>query len=183
MRDRLALAGYVCGVLLATSIHDIRFLLGGLVAVLALSGRDLPVVARRAALSIVVFNSIVTVAYVGASLLRGGGSGYYVALINVRVFLLTSLTFLVARRVNLWKALAFSRTLTYVLALAATQTLTFRRLFEEFRMAFRSRSIGRPSVRDLYRHAASTGAFFLDRSLESVTEVAQAMKSRGFFRA
>ncbi len=183
MKDRLLLAAYAGAILVVTSVHDLRFLTGCLAAIFALAGRDLPRVARRSVASIALFNSIVTIAYVAASLIRGNLSVYYVAPINARVFTLTSLTFLMVLRVNLFEALSFSRSLTYLLTLAATQALTFGRLSEDFRMAFKSRTIDRVSARDLYRHAASTGAFFLEKSLENVSEVTHALKSRGFFSA
>ncbi len=183
MIDRLKLILYVGAVLLITSVHDLRFLAGALVLLLALSGRDLPGIVRRAALAIALFNSVVTVSYTVASLIRGDFSIYYVTLLNLRVFLLTSLTFLFALRVNLVKALAFSSTLSYLLTLAMSQVLTFRRLLLDFRMALESRMIVRSGPRTLYRHAASSVSFFLEKSLDSVTDITQAMKSRGFFGA
>ena len=69
---------------------------------------------------------------------------------NVRVILLTFLTFLTVSRVDLLRALSFSPTLTYLIVLALSQIMTFRRLHQEFRLAGESRRLRRPTLRDGY---------------------------------
>lgn len=182
-RDRLVLFAYVGAVILASSVHDIAFLAIMLGMVVPLAGRGLPRIARRACLSIVLFNSVVTVSYVVISLWRGSLSTSYVALVNLRVFLLTYMTFLLAHRINPFRALSFSRSLLYLLTITYSQALTFRRIFHDFLLARRSRTVGRISARDLYRHGASTGAYFLLKAAGDAEEIARAMDSRGFFRA
>ncbi|MFQ6104640.1 MAG: hypothetical protein ACE5OP_10150 [Candidatus Glassbacteria bacterium] len=181
MKDRIAFILYVVAVILITLIHDIRFLLVGMSLLILISGRDFWKIAKKAAYAIVMFNSIVTISYVFLAKLEGDFSSHYVALVNVRVFALTYLTFLMRERINMFKALEPSRPMLYALNLAYSQVLTLKRLFEEFRAALRSRSIDRLSVRTLYRHGASMGAFFLHKSLNDTREITQAMKSRGFF--
>lgn len=183
MRDRLALFAYMAGVILATSIHDIAFLGIALGFLLLLAGVKSLRIAKRAALSVAAFNSVVTVSYLLVSLWRGGFSAYFVALINLRVFLLTYMTFLLVDRVNILRALSFSKSMQYLFTITYSQTLTFRRIFSDFRMALRSRTVGRLSIRDRYKHGASTGAYFLQKALYDATEVTRAMNSRGFFRA
>jgi cobalt/nickel transport system permease protein len=180
MKDRLMLLAYLAAVLLATSVHRPLWLAAGLALAMLLAGRDLPRILGRAALAILFFNSMVTVSYVVLSLWQGTFSGNYVLLVNLRVFLLTVLTFLLAARFNPFRAFAFSRSLLFLTTLCYSQVLTLRRLYGEFRFAFRSRSIVRPGLRDLYRHGAATAAFFLHKSVSDAGEIAQAMTSRGF---
>jgi cobalt/nickel transport system permease protein len=104
-----------------------------------------------------------------------------VALVNLRVLLLTSMTFLLGQRVNLFAALSFSRTLLYLLTIAYGQIVTFRRLMADFRLGLESRSLNRPRPIDIFRHGAATAAFFLKRSHRGAADVTQAMASRGFF--
>lgn len=172
---------YLASVVLITSIHDIQFYLITMTALILLARGDFFKIAKRVFFAIVIFNSIITISYVVISLIRGNFSGHYIVLINLRVFLLTSMTFLFVDRINPFKALAFSRSLLYLLTLAYSQVLTLRRLFEEFRLALKSRSPARPAAGDRYRHGASTGAFLLRKSINDTTDITQAMKSRGFF--
>lgn len=181
MRDRLMLLAYLAAVLLATSVHDPRVLGAGLLIVALLCGRAFPRILRRAVLAILLFNSAVTVSYIVLSLWQGTFSGQYVLLVNLRVLLLTTMTFLLAERLNPFRAFAFSKSLLYLTTLCYSQVLTLRRLLGEFRFAFRSRSIVRPGLRELYRHGAATAVFFLHKSVSDAGEIAQAMTSRGFF--
>ena len=85
---------YLAAVVMITSIHDISFYLISLAALILLARGDFIKIAKRAFLAIALFNSIITISYVVITLVQGSFSLRYVALINLRVFLLTSLTFL-----------------------------------------------------------------------------------------
>ncbi|HDP88790.1 MAG TPA: ABC transporter permease [Thioalkalivibrio sp.] len=181
MRDRLFLLVYLAAVVTATLVHAIPLLAAGLALVALLAWRRAAAVLRRALLAVLVFNLLISVSYVIVGLVRGDLAWDYLVLINLRVLLITSMTFLLIERINAFRALAFSPTLAYLLTLASTQLLTFRRLYEDMRLALVSRSLGRLGLRQLYRHGAASGSFFVDRALSSATESAQAMRSRGFF--
>ncbi|MFH1279042.1 MAG: ABC transporter permease [Candidatus Eisenbacteria bacterium] len=180
MKDRFFLGVYLAAVITATMVHDPRILAAGLAGAAVLAGRRAPRIAVRAFTAVVLFQGFVLLSYGALSLLRGGGSAGYVLLAGTRVFTITFFTFLVADRVNLFRALAFSRTLSSLLVLAWGQIATFRRVLADFRLALESRAIDRPAVRDLFRHGGSAGAWFLRKSLHSSAEITQAMKSRGF---
>jgi cobalt/nickel transport system permease protein len=181
MIHRILLFVYLAAVVLITWIHELQFYLVALASLVLFARGDFIKIAKRVFLALVIFNSIITISYTVITLFQETFSPRYVALINLRVFLITSLTFLLVERINPFQAFAFSRSLMYLLTLAYSQVLTLRRLFEEFRLALKSRSLSRPAVRDLYRHGASTGAFLLRKSLNDTNDITQAMKSRGFF--
>jgi len=181
VRARAALLAYLAAIVLATTVHEIGLLALGLVLVLALAGREWLRILRRACIAILLFNLVVTLSYGAIAGLQGRFSIEFVVLVNLRVLLLTSLTFLFASRVNPFEALAFSRTLTYLFTLAYGQSMAFRQVLDDFRLAFKSRRIERVALRDRYRHSAAVGAHFFDKSLHRATEITQVMRSRGFF--
>jgi cobalt/nickel transport system permease protein len=181
MKAKVALLAYLAAIVLATTIHEIGLLALGLGGVLVLAGRQWLRILRRACVAILFFNLIVTLSYGVIAGLRGTFSLDFVVLVNLRVLLLTCLTFLFVTRVNPFEALAFSRTLTYLFTLAYSQSMAFKQALEDFRLAFRSRCIEQVSLLDRYRHSASVGAHFLDKSLHRATEITQVMRSRGFF--
>jgi cobalt/nickel transport system permease protein len=183
MKARIALFAYLAAILLGTAVHDPRWLGLGLLLVLGLAGRQWSGILRRAGLAILAFNAVVTASYAILAGLQGSFSLKYVVLINLRVLLLTCLTFVFAARVNPFQALAFSRGLTYLFTLAYSQAMSFRQVLVNFRFAFKSRCIERPALRDRYRHSAGVGAHLLDKSLHNATEITQVMRSRGFFDA
>jgi cobalt/nickel transport system permease protein len=180
-RDRAALFVYLAAVVAATTIHRFVFLGALFAAASAAAGRDWGGVALRTLKAILLFNTVVTASYAAASAVRGGLSLEYLALVNARVFVLTFMTFLAARRVNVLRAVSFSRTLSYVITLAFGQMATFRRMLGDFRMAMTSRTIRRLTMRDMYRHSASSAAFLFLRALNDSAEITDGMKSRGFF--
>ena len=92
------------------------------------------------------------------------------------------LTFLFIARVNLFRALAGSRRLTFLLTLAVSQSLGLRRTLEDFRLGLHSRAIRPIGLRDRYRAAAHAVGWLLDRVLANAHESAQALQSRGFFK-
>ena len=181
MRARIALLVYLGAIVLATTVHEIGLLALGLGLVLVLAGRQWLRILRRACIAILLFNLVVTLSYGVIAGLQGTFSLEFVVLINLRVLLLTCLTFLFASRVNPFEALAFSRSLTYLFTLAYSQSMAFKQAFENFRLAFKSRRIEQVALRDRYRHSATMGVHFLDKSLHQATEITQVMRSRGFF--
>jgi cobalt/nickel transport system permease protein len=181
MRDRLGLILYVATVITATIVHSIGFLAVLLGVAFIAAGSARWRIARRALITIAVFNTLVTAGYVVLSLLQSGFSAHYVVLLNLRVFLLVFLTFVMGERIDWFRAFSFSPALTYMLVLTYSQVLTFQRILYDFRLALRSRMLARIRARESYRHAAVLSTFLLGKSLASATDVAQAMKSRGYF--
>lgn len=181
MRDRVGLALYLAAVLVASVVHSPPALAGGLLAALVLAGRAAPGVLRRAVLAVLAVNLLVSVGYAAWSLAHASAPWEALLRFNLRVLLLTTLTFVLMARVNLFRALAFSPSLVYVLGLAYSQALVLRRAHEDFRMALESRSPGRPRLRDRYRAAAASASWYVEKSLQTAGQSAQALRARGFF--
>ena len=148
MRARLALLVYLAAIVLATMVHEIVPLAAGMLLVLALAGRSWLRILRRACVAILLFNLIVTLSYGVIAGLQGTFSLEFVVLVNLRVLLLTSLTFLFVSRVNPFDALAFPRTLTHLFTLAYIQSMAIEQALEDCRLAYRSRCIEQVSLRD-----------------------------------
>lgn len=180
MRDRLLLVLYLAALVAATLVHDPRILAAALVGLLLLAGRDAPDLLRRTLRVILVFNLVVSLGYVLLAELRGFSPWDTLLLLNLRVLTLTLLTFLFIARVNLFRALAFSPTLSWLLTLAYSQALGFLRSHADFRLALISRSPVRLHLIDRYRASAAAAAWFMDKALASARECAQALRARGF---
>jgi cobalt/nickel transport system permease protein len=179
--ERTALVLYLATVVALTSVHDVRVLAAALALTLALAGRRALALIRRVVLAVGLFCLVVSVSYAALTIPAGEFSGGYVVLINLRVAALTSLTFLVMERVNLARALSFSRGLLYVVTLATSQALTLRRVVEDYRLALKSRTLVRLGLRDRYRHSAVSAARLLTKAMHQSGEIALAMRARGFF--
>ncbi len=180
-RDHAYLLLYASAILAATLIHDIAWLAAGLALVLLTAGRDAGKLLRRAVLTVLAFNAVVSLSYAAMAWLHGIAPWETLARLNLRVLLLTTMTFLFIARANLFRALDFSRSLTYVLGLAYSQAMIFRRAHDDFRLALASRSLRRPGLLDRYRASAAAASWFLDKSLHAAAQSSQALRSRGFF--
>ena len=181
MTDRLLLLGYVVAVLAATSVHDSRWLAAGLLVAAALAGRSAPRIALRALRAVVLFSLVVSLGYASGALFGQAVSVDYLILVNIRVFLLIFLTFALAARIDFLRALNFSRSLTYLATLALSQIITFRRLFEDLRLAAESRRLRRLALRQGYLQSAAAASHLFDRAEHDAREIALAMRARGFF--
>ena len=175
------LLAYMATVVAATLVHDPAFLAAGLALVLMLAGRDAPALLGRTLRTVLAFNLAVSLGYLLMATLRHEAPWDTLLLINLRVLSITTLTFLFIARVNLFRALDFSPTLTYLLGLAYSQAMGFRRTQEDFRLALVSRSPQRPALKDRYRASAAAAAWLMDKGLAGARETAQALRSRGFF--
>lgn len=180
-RERALLIGYGLAVLAATLVHEPLLLAFGLGVTLLLAGRAAPAVLKRTLRAVLAFNLAISLGYVLLAWLREFSPWHTLLLLNLRVLLLTGLTFTFLVRVNLFKALEFSRNLTWLLGLAYSQALTFRRSYDDFRLALVSRSLQRPRLADRYRASAAAASWFMDKGLATARETAQALRARGFF--
>jgi cobalt/nickel transport system permease protein len=182
MKDRLLLLGYAVAVLAATSIHDPLWLVVGLLLAFAAAGREAPTIGWRALRAVLVFNLVISVGYAASALFGQTVSVDYLILVNLRVFLLIFLTFTLAARVDFLRAVNFSRPLTYLTTLVLSQIITFRRVFEDLRLAGESRRLRRLRLRESYLQSAAAAVHLFDRAEHDAREIALAMRARGFFR-
>lgn len=180
-RDHAYLLMYLAAAISVTLIHSPLWLSMGLALVVLLAGGDAMKMLRRALLTVLAFNMVISLSYAVMAWMQDFSPWEALLRINLRVVLLTFLTFLFADRANPFRALDFSKHLTYVLGLAYSQALTFRRAHDDFRLALASRSLKRPRLMDRYRASAAAASWFLEKSLHAATQSSEALRSRGFF--
>lgn len=189
-RDRALLLGYLAAVIAASLVHDARLLAGALVLTLASAGGRAGRLARRVLRATGPYLAAVAVGWIGLAALAGpsgsaradlAAAAPALARLGVRVLLLATLALRVLPAVSLPRALAFSRTLRFVLVLATSQVLAFRRLFGDFRLALTARTPRRVGPRTAVRHGAATAAWFLRRAEHDSGALTQALEARGFF--
>jgi len=182
MRDRALLLLYLGAVAAGSLVHDARVLGVALVLVPASAGARAGKLARRTLLATAPFLLAIAAGWAVVA----AGDGWAAARpaftrMGLRVALLTALAFRVLPLVSLPRALSFSATLRFVLVLATSQVLAFRRLFGDFRLALEARSPRRVGPRVALRHGAATAAWFLRRAEHDATTMTQALDARGFF--
>ena len=141
--------------------------------------------ARRAAAAVLLFNVGVSLGYLlqqwwlnGAVMPEGWR---YLALLNLRVYLMTFATLYLVGRINVAKALSFSPTLRFLYLAAVSQIGSFVKTYEDFRLALRSRALKKLSERNRRDFLGATLHFFVRKSLHEASERTEALQARGFF--
>ncbi len=181
MKDKILFFVYIFCIFLLTLVHKTEFFVAFSLFLFVLSGKDIFRLLKKTFFSIVFFNSIVSISYIIYAYFKGIESLEYILLLNLRVFSLTFLTFLFISKVNIFKAVSFSKTLSYLLILSYSQILLYKKYFNDFSYALKSRVIIKPEKKDIYNFISRIFYFFLNKSIKNSEEISQAMKSRGFF--
>lgn len=175
------LFAYLAGVVAIGFIHQPVALAVLLLLALAAAGSGRWRLLRRALRAILAFNLTVSLGYALVALWQGRFAADYLLLVNLRVLLLVFLGFWFVQRVGLLAALAGWPLASLVATLAIGQIKTFERILRDFRLAFESRNLSRPRLRDRSHLAAAQATVLLDKSLAAANDAALAMRSRGAF--
>ena len=181
MKDKLFFVLYLLSIVILTSVHNLWFFVVFLSFLFVFSGKDIFSILKKTVLSIILFNSIISISYIIYSVLKNQEWFEYILLLNLRVFTVTFMTFLFIQKINIFKALSFSKTLQFLVVLSYSQILTYKKSFNEFKLALKSRTIQKPERKDMYNFISRVFYFFLSKSMNNSKEISQAMKSRGFF--
>ncbi len=182
IKAKIFLFFYIFFLIVLTSYHNIVFLLIFLLFLFFLSLSNVFKIFKKTLFSIIIFNSIISVSYILLNLLKAKIYWDYLILINLRVFVLTYMTFLFIKKVSIINALSFSKNLSMVLTLSLSQILSFLKLKEDFRHSFKSRVLKKPKKKEIYNFLSSMLFCFFNLSYNNIKEIALAMKSRGFYK-
>lgn len=135
---------------------------------------------KRVFKSIFIFNLGVSIGYVLMALLNNIDPWSYIIYINLKVYTLTFFVFLFFSKVSIVGFFSFSKDLSYLLSISLSQIYSYRKTFEDFRLAYKARFIKKHRERktDFIRVVFS---FFLKKSMNDSKERVMAMRARGFF--
>jgi len=175
--ERLWLFAYLAGIVALGYIHDIRVIAALLLLLVALGGRRRWLLLRRAVAALLLFNVTVTLAYFLAHRFFGFPEAALL-LINLRALAMTLMTFTLVSRINMARALAFSRTLSLLYTLCVSQIIAFMRSYAAFSEGLRSRNAGRQHGTRLHALLAQL-YYFMYKTLSLSQENAMGMRSRG----
>ncbi len=178
---RVWLFAYLAAVVAISFVHEPLILAALLLAALAAAGNGRWRLLRRALLAILAFNLTVSLGYLVVTSWQGNFAGDYLLRVNLRVLLLVFLGFWYVARGDLLAALAAWPLAALVATLAISQIKTFERILRDFRLAFESRNLQRPRLRDHAHLAAAQTQTLLDKSFAAASDAALAMRSRGAF--
>ena len=130
--------------------------------------------------SIFFFNFSVSLGFIVASLIKGVSPIEFLVYINLKVYVLTYFVFFFFSKVNIVQFFSFSKDLSYLLMISLSQIISYKKSFEDFRLAYKARVIRK--LRQRQRgFIALMFEFFMKKALDDSKERTMAMKARGFF--
>ncbi|RMA97847.1 hypothetical protein [Hydrogenothermus marinus] len=128
-----------------------------------------------------VFNGFVSLSYIIFSLIKNENPLDFIILFNLRVFDITFMSLLFSKRVNIIKAVSFSKTLSFLTTVSLLQINNFKKTFKDFQFALKSRTIKPIKDRKKREFIGMMTIYFFKKANHNAEEVSLALKSRGFF--
>jgi len=130
--------------------------------------------------SILLFNIGVSLGYILMAFLKYTNPLNYVIYINLKVYTLTFFVFLFFSHISIVNFFSFSKDLSYLLTIVLSQIYSYRKTFEDFRLAYKARFIKNYKERQK-NFIRVVFSFFLKKSMHDSHERVLAMKARGLF--
>ncbi|EQB39506.1 hypothetical protein M947_05790 [Sulfurimonas hongkongensis] len=138
MSDRVWFFVYLLVVMTLGFVHNEWIMLLGIIITIALGGKARFKIFKKALLVIALFNLSISLSYIVY--------GFFVSvdifalvLINLRAFAITLLTFTLVRRINLHKALDFSKVLAILYGFTYAQIILLKNMLHSYYEGLKSR--------------------------------------------
>jgi len=129
--------------------------------------------------SIFLFNLGISIAYLIMALFKGTNLDYIIY-INLKVFAMTYFVFWFFSKNNMIQFFSFSKDLSYLLTITLSQIYSYKKTYEDLRLAYKARVIKKIHERQ-NGFITKTFEFFLKKALKDSKERSLALKARGFF--
>ena len=131
---------------------------------------------KRVVLSILLFNSAITIGYIIISYIKGLTPWDYLIYINLKVYTISYFVILFFSKVNIVRFFEFSKDLSYILTISLTMIYSYIKTFNDFKLAIKARGFNED-----FAFIKRVFYFFLTKAISDSKERSLAMKARGFF--
>lgn len=177
MSDRAWLFVYLIVVMILGLVHNELVMLSSIIITMVLGGKARFKIFKKALLVIALFNLSISLSYVIYSFFVSVDISALI-LINLRAFAITLLTFTLVRRINLHKALEFSKVLAILYGFTYAQIILLKNMLFNYYDGLKSRgAILRSNLRKKQLKPLLTTLF--GTMLHKSSEQSMALRSRG----
>ncbi len=161
-------------------VNSMFFLAAMLMLFFAIDFKSIKKLNRKVLSSILLFNLAVTLAFIVMFLLKEGLSLWYLLYINLKVYAITYFVALFFSKVDMVQFFAFSRDLSYLLTITISQIVSYKKSFNDLKMAFKARIVKKVREREK-GFVVRVFEFFFNKAMQDAKERSLAMRARGFF--
>jgi len=169
---------YLTALLLVAVSNNIYFISIVLAVAFLFSGKHFFKLIKRTLIVLFVVNFVVSAVYACLIWINGSFSYYSLIIFNLRTFTLLYLTFVMLEKVNVFSVFPLSKSLSFLLILSYSQILAFKKTYNDFSLAYKSKTIVKPKIKELHTFIANTTVFFIRQAMTNSTEILMALKSR-----
>jgi len=171
--DRSWLITYGVVVLSLGFVHNEFIMLSSIIITMVLGGKARFKIFKKALLVIALFNLSISLSYIIYSFFIPVDS-FALVLINLRAFAITLLTFTLVRRINLHKALEFSKVLAILYGFTYAQIILLKNMLQNYYDGLKSRgaSLSKKQIQPLLSTLFAT-------MLHKSSEQSMGLRSRG----
>jgi len=161
-------------------IKDVKILAVIIPILWAVSYKDFVKLNIKVFKSICLFNLGISLGYVVLGLIKGVPFVPFLVYINLKVYLLSYFVFLFFSKVDMVQFFSFSKELSYLLSISLSQIISYKKTYEDFKLAFKARVVKK--LRDRQKGFITTVfGFFFQKAMFDAKERTLGMKARGFF--
>jgi len=170
---------FVLSFFLLLSLKETLFLAIAILFLWGISFKEFWKLNLRVIKSILIFNLGISIGFIIMSAFKNMNTSDYLIYINLKVYALTYFVFWFFTKVSIVEFFSFSKDLSYLTTITLSQIYSYKKTFEDFKMAFKARvyKLTDKSPKFITR----TFEFFLTKALKDSKERSLAMKARGFF--
>ncbi len=169
---------YLIALLLVAISNNFYLISIILIIAFILSGKLIFKIMKRTLIILFFVNFVVSLFYVYLSTKNLNFSYYSLLIFNLRTFTLLFSSFLMLKKVNIFSVFSFSKSLSFLLILSYSQILAFKKTYNDFTLAYKSKTIIKPKIKELHKFIANTTVFFIRQAMINSTEILMALKSR-----
>lgn len=162
------------------SLKEVIFIALILSVLLCISYKEIFYMTKKTMKSILFFNTSISLGYFIIALIKGINPYHYLLYINIKVFTLTYFVFYFFHKINMVEFFTFSKELSFLLMIALSQIISYKKTYIDFKLAYKARVIKKLKSREK-RFILRVFEFFFTKAFKDSKERTIAMRARGFF--
>ena len=162
------------------SVNSMLFLALMLILFFAIDLKNIKKINKKVLRSILLFNLAVTLSFFIMFFFKENLDLWYLLYINLKVYAITYFVTLFFSKVDMVQFFAFSRNLSYLLTITMSQIISYKKSFNDLKMAFKARIVKKVREREK-GFILKVFEFFLNKAMQDAKEKSLAMRARGFF--
>ncbi len=171
---------FISFLLILLMIKDINILFFALFLLWSISYKNIVKLNKKVLKSIVLFNFGISLGYIIMGCIKDIAIWEFLIYINLKVYVLSYFVAWFFTKSDIVQFFSFSKNLSFLLSIALSQIISYKKSFDDFKYAFKARVVKKLRQREK-SFITTVFGFFLEKAMNDAKERTMAMKARGAF--